>query len=145
MGCKGYIVYSIVTGLLEEAALAAVVLWLLPLLGVNIPIWGLILLMVAYGVKEGITYRIGARALRRKPVVSLKGMVGCRGEAATPLAPDGYVQVQGELWRALSTGPNINKDDEIVIVEVRRLTLFVASLSNNIVNEQPAETKKDVQ
>jgi len=75
----------------------------------------------------------------------LKVWSACRGEAATPLAPDGYVQVQGEVWRALSTGPNIDKDDEIVIVEVRRLTLFVASLSNNIVNEQPAETKKDVQ
>jgi len=125
---KGYIVFSIVTGLLEEAALAAVVLWLLPLLGVNIPIWGLILLMVAYGVKEGITYRIGARALQRKPVVSLEAMVGCRGEAATPLAPNGYVRVEGELWRASSTGPNIDEGDEIVVVEVRRLTLLVAPM-----------------
>ena len=132
---KGYLVFSIVTGLLEEAALAAVVLWLLPLLGVNIPIWGLILLMVAYGVKEGISYRIGARALERKPVTSLEAMVGCRGEAATPLAPDGYVQARGELWQALSTGPNIDEGDEIVIVEVRRLTLFVAPVPNNVVNE----------
>ena len=125
---KGYIVYSIATGLLEEAALAAVVLWLLPLLGVNIPIWGLILLMVAYGVKEGITYRIGARALQRKPVLSSEGMVGCCGEATTPLAPDGYVRVEGELWRASSTGPKIDEGDEIVVVEVRRLTLFVAPM-----------------
>jgi len=129
---KGYIVYSIVTGLLEEAALAAVVLWLLPLLGVNIPIWGLILLMVGYGVKEGITYRIGARALQRKPVVSSEAMVGCYGRATMPLAPDGYVRVAGELWRALSTGPNIDGGDEVVVVEVKRLTLFVAPLPNNI-------------
>ena len=128
---KGYIVFSIVTGLLEEAALAAVVLWLLPLLGVNIPIWGLILLMVAYGVKEGITYRIGARALQRKPVVSLEGMVGCYGKATTPLAPNGYVRVEGELWWTSSTGPNIDEGDEIVIVGIKRLTLFVATLSNN--------------
>ena len=129
---KGYIVFSIITGLLEEAALAAVVLWLLPLLGINIPIWGLILLMVAYGVKEGISYRIGARALGRKPVVSPEAMVGCCGKATTPLAPDGYVRVEGELWRALSTGPNIDKGDEIVVVEVKRLSLFVAPLSDNI-------------
>ena len=126
MGRKGYIVYSIVTGLLEEAALAAVVLWLLPLLGVNIPIWGLILLMVAYGVKEGITYRIGARALQRKPVVSLEGMVGCYGKATAPLAPNGYVRVEGELWSASSTEPNMDEGDEIVIVDIKRLTLFVA-------------------
>jgi len=125
---KGYIVFSIVTGLLEEAALAAVVLWLLPLLGVNIPIWGLILLMVGYGVKEGITYRIGARALQRKPVVSLESMVGCRGRTTTPLIPGGYVRVEGELWQALSTGPNIDEGDEIAVVEVKRLTLLVAPM-----------------
>ena len=129
---KGYIVFSIVTGLLEEAALAAVVLWLLPLLGVNIPIWGLILLMVGYGVYEGIIYRIGTKALGRKPIVSLEAMVGCRGEAATPLAPDGYVRVEGELWWAFSTGPNIDEGDEVVVVEVKRLTLLVAALSDNI-------------
>lgn len=126
MGRKGYIVYSIVTGLLEEAALAAVVLWLLPLLGVNIPVWGLILLMGAYGVKEGITYRIGAKALQRKPVGSLEGMVGCCGKASTLLAPDGYVRVKGELWRASSTGPNIEDGDEIIVTEVNGLTFIVA-------------------
>ena len=107
-------------------------LWLLPRWGVNIPIWGLILLMVTYGVKEGITYRIGAKALQRKSVVSLQAMIGCRGRATTPLASDGYVRVEGELWRALSTGPNIDKGSQIVVVEVNRLTLFVAPLLKNM-------------
>jgi len=123
---KGYTLSSIVTALLGEAALAAVVLWLLPRWGINIPMWGLVLLMVALAVYEGITYRIGSKALERKPVVSLEAMVGCYGEATTLLAPDGYVKVEGELWRALSTGANIHKGDEIVVVEVNRLTLFVA-------------------
>lgn len=52
-------------------------------------------------------------------------------KATTPLAPDGYVQVQGELWRALSTGANIEESEEIVAVEIRRLTLFVAPLSDS--------------
>lgn len=125
---KGYIVSSIVTALLGEAALVVVAFWLLPLWGVNIPIWGLILVMVTYGVYEGISYRIGSRALGRKPVVSLEAMVGCRGEAATPLTPNGYVQVHGELWQALSTGPNIDEGNEIVVVGVKRLTLFVAPM-----------------
>lgn len=128
---KGYIVSSIVTALLGEAALVAVALWLLPLWGVNIPIWGLILVMVTYGVYEGISYRIGSRTLGRKPVVSLEAMVSCHGKASTLLAPDGYVQVKGELWWALSTGPNIDKGDEIVVVGVKRLTLFVAPVPNN--------------
>ena len=69
---KGYTVFSIVTGLAGEAALAAIVLWLLPRWEVNIPIWGLIALMVAYEVYEGISYRIGSRALGKKSVVSLE-------------------------------------------------------------------------
>ena len=128
---KGYIVSSIVTALLGEAVLVAIVLWVLPLWRVYIPIWGLILLMLAFAGYESVSYRIGARALERKPVVSPEAMVGCCGKAATSLAPDGYVQVEGELWSAWSTGPNIDEGDEIVVVEVRRLTLVVAPLSNN--------------
>jgi len=123
---KGYIISSVVTGLLGEVALVAIVLWLLPLWGVNIPVWGLILLVIAFGVYEGISYRIGSRALEMKPVVSLEAMVGHRGNATTPLAPDGYVQVKGELWQAWSTKPGIDKGDKIVVVGVKRLVLFVA-------------------
>lgn len=125
---KGYTIYNIVTALLGEAALVMVVLLLLPRWGINIPIWGLILLMVALGVYEVITYRMGKRALDRKMVVSLEAMIGCCGTTTTPLAPDGYVQIKGELWQALSTGPNINEGEEVVIVEIKRLTLFVTPL-----------------
>jgi len=129
---RGYIVSSIVTGLLGEAALAGIVLWLLPRWGVNIPIWGLILLMGTLGVYEVISYRIGSRALARKPVVSLRAIIGCLGRATTPIASDGYVRVEGELWRALSTGPTIDEGSQIVVTEVKRLTLFVAPLLKNM-------------
>ncbi len=128
---KGYIVSSVVTGLLGEAALASIVLWVLPLWRVYIPIWGLILLMITFAFYEIVSYRIGARALERKPVVSSEAMVGCRGRATTSLAPDGYVQVNGELWQALSTGPKINAGEEIVVMGIKRLTLFVAPSHNS--------------
>ena len=128
---KGYIASTIVTALLGEAALVAVVLWLLPLWGVNIPLWGLILMIVALGVYEVITYRMGKRALDRKPVTSSEAMVTCCGKATTRLAPDGYIQVEGELWRAFSTGPHIDEGEEIVVVGIKRLTLFVTPLSDS--------------
>jgi membrane-bound ClpP family serine protease len=129
---RGYIISSIVTGLFGEAALAGIVLLLFPRWGVNIPIWGLILFMVALGGYEVISYRIGSKALAREPIVSLQAMIGCRGRATTPIAPNGYVRVDGELWRALSIGPNIDKGSQIVVVEVNRLTLFVAPLLKNM-------------
>ena len=128
---KDYTIYNIVTALLEEAVLAAVVIWLLPQWGINIPIWGLILMMVALGAYNFITYKLGKRALDRKPTASLEAMVGCNGEAATPLAPKGYVQVKGELWRALSTERNIDKGEEVVVIEIKKLTLLVKPLPNS--------------
>ncbi|GAI71524.1 unnamed protein product, partial [marine sediment metagenome] len=59
---KKYTAYSIISSLVEEAALAAVVLWVLPRLGINIPLWGLILMMLALGACEYISYRIGKSA-----------------------------------------------------------------------------------
>ena len=125
---KGYIISNIVTGLLKATALVAAVLWLLPLWRINIPIWGLALLLIALVAYEVVTFRIGARALDKKPVVSAQAMVGCHGKTTTPLVPGGYVQVGSELWRASSTGPNIDEDEEVIVVEVKRLTLFVVSL-----------------
>ena len=133
MSMKGYVIFNIATGLLKGAVLAAIVLWLLPLLwGINIPMWGLILLMVVFVIYEIVTFRLGRRALERKPMTSLQAIVGCCGKATTPLTPDGYVQVEGELWRALSSDININKGDDIVVVEVNRLTLSVAPLSGTM-------------
>lgn len=117
--------FTIVVSLLEGAAIIVIVLWVLPRWEINIPIWGLVLLMVAFGIYQWVTYRLGRRALCRKPVISLEAMVGRYGEATTPLTPHGYVQLDGELWRGLSTGPNIQEGDKIVVVEVKGLTLFV--------------------
>ena len=123
---------NIVTGLLKGAALAAIVLWLLPLWGINIPIWGLALVVVAFLIYEVITFRLGKKALERRPVIWPKAIVGCCGKATTQLAPDGYVQVNGELWRALSSDTNIDEGDDIVVVEMNRLTLRVTPLSGTM-------------
>jgi membrane-bound ClpP family serine protease len=87
--------------------------------------------MFLFGIYEVISYWIGIRALARKPVISLQAMIGCHGIAVTPIVSEGYVRIKGELWRALSAGPNIDEGSYIVVVEVKRLTLFVAPLLRN--------------
>ena len=132
MGRKTYVMFNIATGLLKAAILAAIVFWLLPLWGVNIPLWGLIMLVVAFLIYEVVTFRLGRRALERKPTASPQAIVGRRGIVTTSLTPNGYVQIDGELWRATSSDTNINKGDDIVVVEVNRLTLRVAPLSETM-------------
>ena len=49
MRSKRYLIYSLIITFLEEVALAIAVLWLLPRFGINIPLWALILMLVALG------------------------------------------------------------------------------------------------
>jgi len=132
MSKKAYIIYNVATGLLKGAALLLIILWLLPLWGINIPMWGLIVIVVAFLIYEIVTFRLGRKALERKPAIWSEAIVGCCGKATTPLTPDGYVQVNGELWHALSSDTNINEGDDIVVVELDRLTLRVAPLSGTM-------------
>ena len=121
---KKYVAYSIITSLLEEAALAAVVLWVLPRLGINIPLWGLILMMLALGACEYVSYRIGKNTLEKKPIVWPD--IGSRGITTTQLASRGYVKVGSELWKAASTSSDMDEGKEVVVVGVEGLTLLVA-------------------
>jgi membrane-bound ClpP family serine protease len=54
-------------------------------------------------------------------------MIGEYGIAKEQLAPEGYVQIQGELWRAIKIdkGPPIEVGQPVKIVKMDGLTLFV--------------------
>lgn len=121
---RRYTVYAIITTLLKEVALIMVVLWLLPRFGINIPIWALILMMAGLGTYEYIAYRLGKKALDKKPIISPD--IGSRGRVTTPLTPKGYVRVSGELWKASSIDSNIDAGEEVVIVGIEGMSLFVA-------------------
>ena len=131
---KVYTVHTITTTLLEEAALAAVVLWLLPMFGTNIPLWCLILMMAALGAYAWVNYRRGRKALDKKPMIS--PAVGSRGRTATPISPTGYVRVNGELWRALSSS-TINAGEEIIVVGMREMILQVSSVEKDNHESKP--------
>jgi membrane-bound ClpP family serine protease len=119
------LIVAIVTTLAEEAALAALVLWGLPQLGINLPIGVLIALMAVLAAFAGTTYLMGSRALKRKPVVGLTDMVGARGRVVSALAPEGTVRIKGELWEARAEGRKINAGTDIIVVGQEGLKLIV--------------------
>ena len=119
------LVVAIVSTLLEEAALAVGVLWGLPKLGIQIPLAGLIAMMVAWATYTIITYRMGSRALRKKPIVGLLAMVGGKGKVVSPLTPVGFIKIKGELWEAISVGDRIDIGEEVTVVGQERLKLAV--------------------
>jgi len=125
------LVLAIISTLLEEAAVVAIVLWGLPQLEIYIPLAGLIALMVVWGVFSVFIYRMGSRALRRKPVVDLLPMVGSRGKVVSQLALDGQVRIKGELWQATLAGERIDAGEEVIVVDQEGLKLIVRKISNS--------------
>lgn len=119
------LIYAIVSIILEEAAIVAIVLWGLPQADVNLPLWALIIIMLAWLGISVVIYRVGSRALRRKPVAGLLVMAGSRGKAAGLLNPNGFVRVKGELWEASSTGERIAPGEKVTVVGQEGLKLIV--------------------
>ncbi len=126
---KGRLIIAIVSTVLEEAALAAGVLWGLPKLGIHVPLWVLIIVMAAWGAYTVITYRMGSRALRKKPIAGLLDMVGSEGEVVSPLIPEGLVRIKGELWGAKSVSGGMDTGEEIIVVGQDGLKLAVRKSS----------------
>jgi membrane-bound ClpP family serine protease len=126
------LILAIVSIMLEEAAIVVIVLWGLPQLDIHIPLAGLIAVMVAWGAFAVITYRMGSRALKKKPVVGLPTMIGSRGKVVSPLAPEGFIRIKGELWEATSAGGNIDTGEEVTVVGQDGLKLVCKSSSNNL-------------
>jgi membrane-bound serine protease (ClpP class) len=67
---------------------------------------------------------MGLKAQRRKTTTGEAGMVGEVGVARSPLKPEGYVFVHGEIWKAEADEP-IEQGEKVVVKEVEHLTLKV--------------------
>ena len=125
-----YTVQAIIGTLLEEAIAIAAVLWWLPQLNVHIPLWGLIILVVVIAIVSYITYRIGRPTFFLRPRVALENIVGSEGKVVKILAPEGYVKVQGVLWKAKCTELQVEEGDEVMVVGTEGLKLVVVRKGN---------------
>jgi membrane-bound serine protease (ClpP class) len=67
----------------------------------------------------------GVRALARQPVLGAPSLIGQTGVAREPLAPEGQVAIQGELWRAVAAGDAVEAGARVRVVGVDGLTLKV--------------------
>jgi membrane-bound serine protease (ClpP class) len=59
----------------------------------------------AFGVITVFMLRLVIRARRMKSRLGIDAMVGAVAKAMEPLAPEGHVLVEGEIWRAMASEP----------------------------------------
>jgi membrane-bound serine protease (ClpP class) len=68
----------------------------------------------------------GMRAMMKSPVTGAAGMIGRIVVARSALGPEGQVQVDGEIWRAVSEGGSILAGEKVRVMAVDGLTLKVS-------------------
>ncbi|HTY78984.1 MAG TPA: nodulation protein NfeD [Candidatus Bathyarchaeia archaeon] len=68
----------------------------------------------------------GVRAMRRRPMTGSESMVGRLAVARSVLGPEGQVQVDGEIWSAVSEGGAIPVGEKVRVTAVEGLTLKVS-------------------
>jgi membrane protein implicated in regulation of membrane protease activity len=102
-------------GWIIVAAALATLCWL-----ATLPAWIVGVGVAAVVVKDLVMYRAIREALQPPPAP-----VGLRGRAVERLAPAGYVRIDGELWRAEAVRGEIAAGADVVVREVRGLTLRV--------------------
>lgn len=121
-----YTLQAVLSSILEEILLAVAVLWLLPhFFNVNIPLWGLAILMTALAIYSGVMYRVGRQTFFIRPKVAAENIIGSEGIVTRPLAPEGYIKVQGVLWKAICSESELGVGDEVEVVGMEGLRLIV--------------------
>ena len=109
------------------AALVGVGLWLF-WDETELPGWVGVLFFLFWVAKDALLYPLLRRAYQPGESSATRLLIGAHGTARSVLAPDGQVQVQGEIWRARAiVGEEpIALGTEVVVRGVDRFTLLVA-------------------
>ena len=119
------LIVAIITTIAQEGLIAFIVLWGLPRLEINLPLWVLVVIMLAWVLVAIAIFRAGTRALKKKALGGLTAMTGSRGRVVKPLTPEGLVRIRGELWQARALQESIDTDEEITVVGQDGLKLIV--------------------
>ena len=122
---RWHTIYSIISTVIETLLLAAGIIWLLPLFGISLPWWGILLILVAFVIYSYIMYLIGHPTVLYEPVTAPESIVGSEGVVEADLAPEGYVRVRGELWKAACEDGNPGRGEEVVVTRLDGMKLTV--------------------
>ena len=112
-------------GGIVSMALGSLMLFDAPELGFRVSWWAIVPMV---GLTSGLFLFVvaaGVRALSGRQLLGPSGLVGTLGVARERLAPEGHVQVHGELWRAVAEGGPLEPGAQVRVLAVDGLTLRV--------------------
>ena len=119
-----YVKYTLVN--LPGIALLVVILVLADS-WISIPAWLFWIVIALSLAKDIISFPFVWKAYDSKDPGSMRSLIGQRGTALELLTPEGYIRVQGELWKAETVNgcPPIGKGETVRIKNIQGLKVFV--------------------
>ena len=117
-------------GLLTVGGLVAMILGAMMLVDSPVPalrvdLWRLLPAILAFAVFVILLVRLVVQAQRRRSVTGKEGLLGLVGRAETDVAPEGWVLVGGERWRAVGEEGPISRGEPVAVVSMQGLVLRV--------------------
>lgn len=109
---------------------AVILIWAIVQHWVVLPVWLFWCIIIFWIVKDAVLFPFVWRAYDWERAGRSRSMIGEHAIARERLAPAGYVQIRGELWRAekIADGPPIEVGQRVRIVKMEGLTLFVEQI-----------------
>jgi membrane protein implicated in regulation of membrane protease activity len=92
-----YMLFQVPGWLIDVAVLAALIEWW------ALPLWAALGIFALLVVKDFVLYPFLRVGYETKEKSGIERLIGERGVVKQRLDPEGYVLVQGELWKARST------------------------------------------
>jgi membrane-bound ClpP family serine protease len=119
------LIVALISSLIDEVIIVVVIIWGLPHWGIRIPVWGMVLICLGFGGYAYLTFRLGSRILKKKPIPGFTDMIGMSGTVVEPLHPAGMVRVNSELWEARVEQGEVTLGVEVEVISQDGMKLVV--------------------
>jgi membrane-bound ClpP family serine protease len=119
------LIIAVITSLLDEVIILAIILFGLPRLGIHIPLYGVVLICTGFLAWAVCLYSISSKTMRKKALLGSTNMVGSEGRVVKRLSPEGFIRIHGELWQAKAEHGKLDIGADVVVVSQDRLKLVV--------------------
>ena len=105
---------------------------------VGVPDWVFWGSIIAWITKDIILFPLTWRSYDSESRDGSPSMVGARGLTKDRLAPSGFIQIRGELWKAevWGGGRPIEKGERVRVREMKGLTLLVQPENRHLIDEK---------
>ena len=90
-----------------------------------VPRWAGSGFFIFWVIKDFAIYPLVRHAYANKAKTGSEELIGNTGVTRETLAPEGYIKIQGELWKAQTSGRPIPPDRAVKVTGARGMTLIV--------------------